>query len=163
MKKQKIILVIIILIILTMSVGYSIFKISTTVQGKASMIKDLNVDFISIGKIIEEGSVDAFAYILDDKKTVIIDVPKLMHQGSYAIIPITVKNVGQLPAKLESIYEYGTNDNLFEITYDGIAVTDKALQPNEKATFTIKVLWKNEIENDYESRKFYIKFNYTQG
>ncbi len=163
MKKQNIIIVIIVLLFLTMSVGYSVFRISTTVQGKAATVKNLNVEFKNIGKIEEIGSSNAFAKIAEDNKTVIINVPNLMYKGAYAVIPITVKNVGQLPAKLESINEYGTNTNCLEVDYYGIAITDKILQPGEEETFTVKVLWKNELESNLESEQFYIKFNYIQG
>lgn len=163
MKKQSLLIVIVILILLGVSVGYSVVRISTNVKGKASIVKDLDVEFESIGKLEEYGSYDATAEISDDKKTVLINVPKLSYMGAYAVVPITVKNVGQLPAKLESIYEYGTNDNeAIKITYDGIAVTDKALNPLEEEKFFIKVSWENELKQDSSEIEFYIRFNYVQ-
>lgn len=163
MKKQSLLIVIVILILLGVSVGYSVVRVSTNVKGKTSIVKDLNVEFKSIGKIEEYGSYGATAEISDDKKTVLINVPKLSYMGAYAVVPITVKNVGQLPAKLESIYEYGTNDNeAIKITYDGIAVTDKALNPLEEEKFFIKVSWENELKQDFSEIEFYIRFNYVQ-
>ena len=164
MKKQSLLIVIVILILLGVSVGYSVVRISTNVKGKASIVKDLDVEFESIGKLEEYGSYGATAEISDDKKTVLINVPKLSYMGAYAVVPITVKNVGQIPAKLESIYEYGTNDNeAIKITYDGIAVTDKALNPLEEEKFFIKVSWENELKQDSSEIEFYIRFNYVQG
>lgn len=163
MKKQSLLIVIVILILLGVSVGYSVVRVSTNVKGKTSIVKDLNVEFKSIGKIEEYGSYGATAEISDDKKTVLINVPKLSYMGAYAVVPITVKNVGQIPAKLESIYEYGTNDNeAIKITYDGIAVTDKALNPLEEEKFFIKVSWENELKQDSSEIEFYIRFNYVQ-
>lgn len=163
MKKQSLLIVIVILILLGVSVGYSVVRISTNVKGKTSIVKDLDVEFESIGKIEEYGSYGATAEISDDKKTVLINVPKLSYMGAYAVVPITVKNVGQLPAKLESIYEYGTTDNeAIKITYDGIAVTDKALNPLEEEKFFIKVSWENELKQDSSEIEFYIRFNYVQ-
>lgn len=163
MKKQSLLIVIVILILLGVSVGYSVVRISTNVKGKTSIVKDLDVEFESIGKLEEYGSYGATAEISDDKKTVLINVPKLSYMGAYAVVPITVKNVGQLPAKLESIYEYGTNDNeAIKITYDGIAVTDKALNPMEEEKFFIKVSWENELKQDSSEIEFYIRFNYVQ-
>ncbi len=163
MKKQSLLIVIVILILLGVSVGYSVVRISTNVKGKASIVKDLDVEFESIGKLEEYGSYGATAEISDDKKTVLINVPKLSYMGAYAVVPITVKNVGQIPAKLESIYEYGTNDNeAIKITYDGIAVTDKALNPLEEEKFFIKVSWGNELKQDSSEIEFYIRFNYVQ-
>lgn len=164
MKKQNLLIVIVILILLGVSVGYSVVRISTNVKGKTSIVKNLDVEFESIGKIEEYGSYGATAEISDDKKTVLINVPKLSYMGAYAVVPITVKNVGQMPAKLESIYEYGTNDNeAIKITYDGIAVTDKALNPLEEEKFFIKVSWENELKQDSSEIEFYIRFNYVQG
>lgn len=164
MKKQSLLIVIAILILLGVSVGYSVVRISTNVKGKTSIVKDLDVEFESIGKLEEYGSYGATAEISDDKKTVLINVPKLSYMGAYAVVPITVKNVGQMPAKLESIYEYGTNDNeAIKITYDGIAVTDKALNPLEEEKFFIKVSWENELKQDSSEIEFYIRFNYVQG
>lgn len=163
MKKQSLLIVIAILILLGVSVGYSVVRISTNVKGKTSIVKDLDVEFESIGKLEEYGSYGATAEISDDKKTVLINVPKLSYMGAYAVVPITVKNVGQIPAKLESIYEYGTNDNeAIKITYDGIAVTDKALNPLEEEKFFIKVSWENELKQDSSEIEFYIRFNYVQ-
>ncbi len=163
MKKQSLLIVIVILILLGVSVGYSVVRISTNVKGKISIVKDLDVEFESIGKLEEYGSYGATAEISDDKKTVLINVPKLSYMGAYAVVPITVKNVGQMPAKLESIYEYGTNDNeAIKITYDGIAVTDKALNPLEEEKFFIKVSWENELKQDSSEIEFYIRFNYVQ-
>lgn len=163
MKKQSLLIVIVILILLGVSVGYSVVRISTNVKGKTSIVKDLDVEFESIGKLEEYGSYGATAEISDDKKTVLINVPKLSYMGAYAVVPITVKNVGQMPAKLESIYEYGTNDNeAIKITYDGIAVTDKALNPLEEEKFFIKVFWENELKQDSSEIEFYIRFNYVQ-
>ena len=151
------------MILLGVSVGYSVVRISTNVKGKTSIVKNLDVEFESIGKIEEYGSYGATAEISDDKKTVLINVPKLSYMGAYAVVPITVKNVGQIPAKLESIYEYGTNDNeAIKITYDGIAVTDKALNPLEEEKFFIKVSWENELKQDSSEIEFYIRFNYVQ-
>ena len=163
MKKQSLLIVIVILILLGVSVGYSVVRISTNVKGKTSIVKDLDVEFESIGKLEEYGSYGTTAEISDDKKTVLINVPKLSYMGAYAVVPITVKNVGQMPAKLESIYEYGTNDNeAIKITYDGIAVTDKALNPLEEEKFFIKVSWENELKQDSSEIEFYIRFNYVQ-
>ncbi len=163
MKKQSLLIVIVILILLGVSVGYSVVRISTNVKGKTSIVKNLDVEFESIGKLEEYGSYGATAEISDDKKMVLINVPKLSYMGAYAVVPITVKNVGQLPAKLESIYEYGTNDNeAIKITYDGIAVTDKALNPLEEEKFFIKVSWENELKQDSSEIEFYIRFNYVQ-
>lgn len=61
MKKQSLLIVIVILILLGVSVGYSVVRISTNVKGKTSIVKDLDVEFESIGKLEEYGSYGATA------------------------------------------------------------------------------------------------------
>lgn len=163
MKKQNIFIVVIILFILTFTLGYSIFKVSVTVTGKTAAAKDFNIQFYEVKKIEEIGSENASSKISDDKKALLINVPKLKYKGAYANFLITVKNVGNLPAKLESIYEYGTDvNNALKVTYDGIGITDNIIFPGQTATFNIKVIWDEDLAQDYEELEFMIKLNYVQ-
>lgn len=163
MKKQSIILICVILLILTLSIGYAIFRTSTTIVGKSAIVKDLNVIFYEIGDITQQGSKNANAVIMNDKKRIIISVPELSYKGVYAIIPITIKNNGNIPARLESIYEYGTsNQNEIVVSYDGIGVTNEVLNPNDSVTFNVKVAWENDATTDFKNIEFIIKFNFVQ-
>ena len=86
-----------------------------------------------------------------------------MHKGAYALIPITIKNDGNIPARLESIYEYGaSNQDVINVSYDGIGVTDSVLNPNDTITFNVRVSWENDTTNDFEKIEFIIRFNYVQ-
>lgn len=163
MKKQNIIIVFIVLIILTMSIGYSIFRTSTTVVGKTAIVKELDVDFYKIGKIKQEGCTGIKANILPDKKRIIIDIQKLEYKGAYAIIPITLKNTGNIPARLESIYEYGLDKkDAIKVTYEGVGATNIILRPGKTTTFNLKIAWENDLDKDFEILEFIIKFNYVQ-
>lgn len=163
MKRQNIIIVGTILLVLTLSIGYAIFRTSTTIIGSSAIVKDLNIIFSDVGTITEVGSKDAKATITSDKKRVIINVPNLMHKGAYALIPITIKNDGNIPARLESIYEYGaSNQDVINVSYDGIGVTDSVLNPNDTITFNVRVSWENDTTNDFEKIEFIIRFNYVQ-
>lgn len=163
MKKQNIFIVSVILFILTLSIGYAIFRTSTTIIGNSAIVKDMDVIFSNVGKITEVGSKNATATIMTDKKRVIINVPNLTYKGAYAIIPITIKNNGNIPARLESIYEYGTSgENAITVSYDGVGVTDAVLNPNDTVTVNVKVSWENDTMNSPENLEFIIKFNYIQ-
>lgn len=163
MKKQNIVIVFIVLIILTMSIGYSIFRTSTSVIGKTAVMKNLDINFYNIGKINQEGCEDVQANISDDKKSVVVNISKLEYKGAYAIIPITVENSGNIPARLESIYEYGIEeDSAINITYEGTGATDTILSPGDIVTFDLKIAWENDLNKDFESLEFLIKFNYIQ-
>ena len=86
-----------------------------------------------------------------------------MYEGSYANFTITIKNTGTLPAKLESIYEYGIDVNsALKVTYDGIGITDTIISPGQVSTFNVKVAWDGDLIEDYEELEFTIKLNYVQ-
>jgi len=164
MKKQNVFAILGVLLVLVLSVGYSVFRTNVTVKGKSATVKDFDVIFEKVGNITEDGSMDASAVIDETKKLVTINVPKLMHKGSFAIIPITIKNTGNVPAKLESIIETGLNEgNAITVSYSGIAITDAVLNPGEEANFCVKVIWENDLKEDYEEIEFSIRFNYVQG
>lgn len=163
MKKQNIFIVLVVLCMITMAVGYSIFRTNVEVRGKTAAAQDIEVIFSKIGYITEEGSEDATAVISEDKKKVTINVPKLKFKGAYAEIPITIKNVGTLPAKLETINQSGIDDDAFVcVSYDGLGVTDIALNPGDEQTFEVKVSWDRDISNNVNNYEFVIRFNYVQ-
>lgn len=163
MRKQNIFIVIITLIILTLAVGYSIFRTNVEVVGKSAVVQDLEVIFYKVDPIKQFESENAAAFISKDKKKVNISVPRLLTKGAYAIIPITIKNTGSLPARLYTISEYGLKDNkAIKVEYDGIGVTDEVLKPGDTTSFTVKISWENDLDSNYEDLKFSIDFNYVQ-
>lgn len=164
MKKQNVFVLLGVLLVLVLFVGYSVFRTNVTVKGKSATVKDFDVIFEKIGKITEDGSTDASAIIDETKKIVTISVPKLMRKDAYAIIPITIKNTGSVPAKLESIVETGLNENgAITVSYSGIGITDAVLNPGDESNFEVKVKWENDLKDGYEEIEFFIKFNYDQG
>lgn len=164
MKKQNVFVLLGVLLVLVLSVGYAVFRTNVIVKGKSATVKDFDVIFEKVGKITEDGSTDASAVIDETKKLVTINVPKLMKKGSYAIIPITIKNTGNVPAKLESIIETGLNQGgAINVSYSGIGVTDAVLNPGEESNFSVKVTWENDLKEDYEEIEFSLKLNYVQG
>ena len=91
MKKQSLFIVLIVLCIITMAVGYSIFRTNAEVSGKTASAKDFEVIFTKIGEIKREGCTKASALISEDKKTVTINFETLSYKGAYADFPITLK------------------------------------------------------------------------
>ena len=147
MKKQNLLIILIIFSLLVMLIGYSVFKMSTNIRNVMTSNSDINVEFKSIGKIYESGSVGADA----------------TYQGAYVIIPIMVENVGTTSVRLSSIYEYDTKDSdTIKVYYDGIAITDKVLNPGDVEEFRVKVIWENKQDNKPIKMNFYLKLNYVQ-
>lgn len=163
MKKQNLFIVLVVLCIITLAIGYSIFRTNVEVSGKMASSKNLDVIFTKIGDIEQVGSVNASASISPDSKRVTINVPNLMYKGSYVIVPITLKNVGSIPARLESIREYGIGYNSpVKVSYSGIGITDEVLNPLDERDFKVKVYWALNNVKEFNKYEFIIKFNYVQ-
>ena len=163
MKKQNLFIVLVVLCIITLAIGYSIFRTNVEVSGKMASGKNLDVIFTKIGSIEQVGSVDAAASISPDSKRVTINVPNLLYKGAYVIVPISLKNVGGIPARLESISEYGIDYNSpVKVSYSGIGITDKVLNPGDIQNFKVKVYWARNNVKEFNKYEFVIKFNYVQ-
>lgn len=164
MKKQSLFIVLVVLCMITMAVGYSIFRTNVEVAGKTAMAQDIEVIFTKIGEIKQEGCENATAVISENKKKVTINIDYLKYKGAYADFPITIKNVGTIPARLESIRQFGIgNDSSINISYTGIGVTDSVLNPGDEQNFNVRVSWLRELLNNENKYNFSISFNYVQG
>lgn len=163
MKKQYLIIVLVILCIITLAVGYNVFRTNVDVVKKTAPSKDFDVVFTKIGLIKEVNSKNASAVISRDRKNVTISVPNLMQKGAYAKFPITIQNVGNIPARLRSIRQYSKmEDRAIKVSYSGIAVTDKVLNPGEETDFTVLVEWSGDLINKSSTLEFIISFDYIQ-
>lgn len=164
MKRQSLFIVVLVLCLLTLGIGYYIFKVNVEVGQKTTSAKDIEVVF-SDAKTTERYGCDmANATISQDNKRISIDVTNLEFNGAYASFLISVKNIGLLPAKLSSIEEYGIDsDAIVNVSYNGIGVTDEVINPGEERTFGINVELVKNVSNKNGSHSFLIEFNYVQG
>ena len=163
MKKQYIIIVLVVLCIIVLATGYNIFRTNVDVRKNTAPAKYMDVIFSKIGVIEELNSTNASAVISRDRKNVTISAPNLMVKGAYAKFPISVKNVGSVPVKLRYINQVSYSSyNAISVTYDGIAVTDQVFYPGEEKDFTVLVKWTGELYNKQENLSFIISFNYIQ-
>ena len=162
MKKQKLIILLVVLLILTLATGYVIFRTDVNVSSKMAATESLEVIFKNVDSPIEYNSINASARISENRKVLYISVPNLMQKGAYAVFPITIKNIGTLPARLQSITQYGIGSSAIHVSYDGIGIMDGVLYPNEEKEFTVKVLWIRELWGQNNEYDFQINFNYIQ-
>lgn len=168
MKKQSIAIIGVIAFVLAVAVGYALFSETITINGTATAKGNFDVEFTSIGTPTcsgFSGTCDAatLANIAADKNSINITVDKLQYPGAYVEIPVTVTNVGSIPAILESITETGLEtDASVKVSYDGIAVSDAQLAQNGTASFTVKVLWDANSNESSENVSFSIALNYKQ-
>ena len=171
MKKQSIILVIIISIAITLLIGYVIF--SETVDDNTHVVDIFDIEFTKIGEINSKGYTPVayeLATISNDKNAVVINVNKLDYPGAYVEIPITITNVGALDATLKAINVTGWNINSSPIIvgYSGIEIGE-TIKSNKSKIITIRVEWLStdntltyEPENPYENPQFTITLDYEQ-
>ncbi len=160
MKKQNKKKVLFVLFMLILAVGYYLFKISSDVSGVAE-VGQIDVIFTKIGKITEVDSSGATAEILNDGKRIVINAPNLKSGSAVVKIPVTLKNNGYFPVKLDSILEYGNpSDSSVEVEYTGIGVSDKELASGETKEFFINIYSKNV--NMMQTVNFGFEFKYVQ-
>lgn len=163
MRKQKIIVVLIVLIAITLSIGYVLYRTNVDVESlnKTAEAKNLNVIFKKVDNPTEVYSTDASASISENRKNLYISAPNLIKKGAYAEFPVTIKNIGTFPAKLRSINQYSVGNVPVLVSYNGIGVTDQVLYPDEEKKFYVKVLLLKEPSSNIEFN-FQINFNYIQ-
>lgn len=162
MNKNKILIILLFIVVLALITYYIFFVSNDSLNGIVDT-KDFEIQFYKIGVIEEYNSNNANASISYDNKYVYINVPNLMSPGAYAKFPITIKNVGMYTSRLESITEYGFDDNsLISIEYEGLNVANEPLEPNDEITFYVIVKWDKNALNKKDSVNIKIKLNYIQ-
>ncbi len=166
MKKQNIVIIAVIALVLVLAVGYALFSETLTINGTATASANFDVEFTSIGSVTSAGytkqttdPVHEIAAISNDKNAVVIQVNKLDYPGAYVDIPITITNVGTLQATLNAINITGWKSTSTPIkvsyTYAGttitdtdnaaalasVAVADREIAPQGTKVITVHVEW----------------------
>lgn len=170
-KKQNFIIIGVIAFVLALATGYALFSDEITVSGTATAKGSFDVEFTSVGTIVKNGYTDEtgkdganIAVISSDKNTLTVTVNKLSYPGAYVEIPVTVKNVGTIPAVLKEIVQTGldADSTPIRVTYSGIAASDATVAPGTPATMTIKVEWLSTVNTTAEAASFTVKLDYEQ-
>ena len=146
---------------LILIVGYAIFSESINVGGTASASGEFNIIFNSVGTIKEEGSSGATAEISSNKKSLTVNVPKLEYPSAYVEVPVVIKNMGSVTAKIIGIETVGLDTTDIKVTYSGIG-QDERMAPNEERNMKIKVTWDSASTTIVDSLTFSISINYEQ-
>ena len=169
MKKQNIAIIGVIAFVLAIAVGYALFSETITVTGTATAKGSFDVEFTKVGTptcsgFSEECTANNLAVISEDKNTLTVTVNKLQYPGAYVEIPVTVTNVGTIPAILTGITEsgIGSTNSAVKVTYSGIAASDAEIAQGTPANMVIRVEWDKENNNTADKFQFSIGLNYTQ-
>ena len=184
MKKQNIVIVAAIALVLVLAVGYALFSETLTINGTATAQANFDVEFTSIGTVTSAGYTHVvtdptheLATISADKNAVVVRVNKLDYPGAYVEIPITITNVGTLNATLKAINVTGWDATSTPIKvsylYDGkvfseLSEAQKEIAVNGTKVITVRVEWladdnteTAEPEN-LENAQFTITLDYEQ-
>ena len=162
MKKQNFLFIIVVIFCLSLTVGYSLFSKTITINGTATAKGNFDVIFENSKVKTEVGSTGATAVISEDKNTLTLNVPKLEYPGAYAEFTVDVTNVGTIPAQLIGITESNlTASPSIKISYSGIT-KDEVMAQSDKRTITIRVDWLSTSTSGSETVEFSIKLNYQQ-
>ena len=175
MKKQSVAIIAVVALVLAVAVGYALFSETITINGSATAKGSLDIQFTDVAASADEGLVaegytatgeGAIAEISADGKTLTINVNKLDYPGSYVEIPVTVTNMGSIPAVLESLTETGLPAATpLIVTYEELeALEGSQIDPNGTQSFKVKVAWDStdELEDTNVTAKFTIGLNYKQ-
>ena len=161
LSNQNKIIVGVLSLFLIVIVGYAIFSESINVGGTASASGEFNIIFNSVGTIKEEGSSGATAEISSNKKSLTVNVPKLEYPSAYVEVPVVIKNMGSVTAKIIGIETVGLDTTDIKVTYSGIGQDDR-MAPNEERNMKIKVTWDGASTTIVDSLTFSISINYEQ-
>ncbi len=169
MKKQNIIIIGVVAFVLAVAVGYAIFSETLTISGTATAEGNFDVQFTSVGTPTCVGfsqtcDANTLTQISEDKNTLNITVNKLEYPGAYVEIPVTVTNVGSIPAILTTIEETGlTTDPSVKVSYTGLnELKNQQVAQNGTQNFKVKVEWDQDSEQSSSEVQFSIKLNYKQ-
>ena len=161
LSNQNKIIVGVLSIFLIVIVGYAIFSESINIGGTASASGDFNIIFNSVGTIKEAGSSGATAEISSNKKSLTVNVPKLEYPSAYVEVPVVIKNMGSMTAKIIGIETVGLDTTDIKVTYSGVAQNDR-MTPNEERNMKIKVTWDSASTTIVDSLTFSVSINYEQ-
>lgn len=161
LSSQNKIIVGVLSLFLILIVGYAIFSESITIGGTANASGDFDIIFNSVGVIKEVGSSGATATISTNKKALSVTVPKLEYPSAYVEIPVTIKNNGNITAKITGIQTSGLDNKDIKVTYNGVAQNDR-LTAGQEISMKIKVTWDIASTTIVDNLAFTINITYEQ-
>lgn len=171
MKKQSIAIIGVIALVLAVAVGYALFSDTITITGTATAKGEFDMEILPVDEtaITSSGytktadSADIVA-LDSEKNTLTITIDKLDYPGAYVEIPVQVKNVGTIPAKLKNITQENMTNGVLSVEYTGPGTTDAAVEPQDTRDITIRAEWDANDESGKQdvSTTFTVTLEYEQ-
>ena len=149
-KKRNWFLLVLLIAVLIMSVGYSLYESNMTLNGTASIIGEWNVKITNIEVSKIEGSPNPG--IPTYTNTSVTFDAKLNKLGDEVDYLITIENQGSIEAKLDNVVfktdEFGSDAIFYETSE-----LKNYLKPGEKTSFTVKVMYQKELNGEESKTK----------
>lgn len=159
-KTNRYYIIALILILLVMGVGYSIFNKSLDIFGTATTSGEYDIQFSATSIKSSVGCIPT-STISGDKNSLNISVPDLAYPGATATISVTVRNTGNIASELISVPVTGNSDTDIVVTFPSFA-TGTVLAPADTYTFDIVVTWAAASTTTNKNVSFTATLNYEQ-
>jgi len=166
-KMKKYLMVVLAIILLGLAVGYAAFSDVLTISGTATATGSFDVQFdsVTVDDRVGVNVSNTTATISADKNTLNIQVADMAYPGAGAQFTTTIKNVGTVPAKIDSITPTNLDTTNIEVVgLDVINTSHATLGPDDTCTVTFYVKWKESQATDLtnETVNFSLVINYVQ-
>ena len=158
MHKSSVIMVLV-AVVLIMSIGYAAFAQKLTINGTSTITSswDIYIEDIAVNnKTLDAENVSAS---VDDKLSATFQA-NLVSPGSSVTYDVTVKNGGNLNAKLDSLTFTDSNNEAILYSYAGIHEND-VINAGDTQTFTITVQFNNSYTQMPENKTSSVKMILT--
>ncbi len=150
------------LLIITMfflSIGYALFSETLAISGTANTSGTFDIQFTAATTSNVTGCTPT-ATVAVGGKSLTIDVADMQYPGATAQIDITVQNMGNVAAILQSVDVTGTDDTDITVTVPSIANT--TLAATATFNFSIVVTWDSGSTAEGKSITFTVDLNWAQ-
>ena len=130
-------------VVFLMSVVYSTFSSSLTINGVADVMAkwDVHIKSITAGTPVGSASVKEMPFVGADRLSATFSV-NLYKPGDSLSYTVVVENDGNLDASLNDIVFNKSTSDVIDFTYSGIAINDR-LNAGESTSFTINASYKD--------------------
>lgn len=164
--QKKVLIGLLIAAVLMMSVGYAALASQLDIDGVSKISGDFKVKFINITEGVATGSAKNTTPATVTDTTATFDIDFVL-PGDSMTYEITVKNTGNLTAKLDEIIGLPseTDTDPIKYTVTGVEVGD-ILNPNQEVTITVKAEYDSNVQSqpsdEQLSKDLSVTLNYVQ-
>lgn len=168
--KTLIIIALLVTMIIALGIGYAAFSDTLTISGTANASGKFDLQFstATVESAVGVDEENTTAVISDDKDKLTVHVADLAYPGAGVKFHAVIKNVGNVPAKVESVVPTNItgNDSVIVIKgLDAITTNHPTIEPNGTCSIDFTVEWDKDsdtIAAAGETCDFQLVVNYTQ-